>query len=94
VIAMSEILIEYNGEYPNLCSGKLIATIDGRRWIFPNYCMSPGGSVSFDSDWNEEVTQGPWSISDWPIGFPGNLKAELIDAVNDKVTWGNCGGCV
>jgi len=91
---VSEIIIEYDGAYPNLCSGKLIATIDGKRWEFPDYCMSPGGSVSFDEDWNAEVTQGEWSISDWPNDFPESLKSELVDAVNANVTWGNCGGCV
>ena len=91
---MAEIKIEYDGAYPNLCSGKLIATIDGKRWEFPDYCMSPGGSVWFDDDWCEHVEQGPWSISDWPQGFPEELKGELVDAVNENVTWGNCGGCV
>jgi hypothetical protein len=91
---MIEINIEYDGAYPNLCAGKLIATIDGRRWVFPDYCMSPGGSVSFDDDFNEHVTQGPWSISDWPKGFPEEMKEQLVEAVNENVTWGNCGGCV
>lgn len=90
---MADIKIDYNGAYPNLCSGKLIATIDGRKWVFPDYCMSPGGSVWFDDDWCKHVEQGPWSISGWPADFPKDLKAELTDAVNSQVTWGNCGGC-
>ena len=91
---MSDIKIEYDGAYPNLCGGKLAATVDGQRWVFPDYCMSPGGSVSFDEDWSETVTQGPWSICGWPPLFPEDKKAELLDAVNSQVEWGNCGGCV
>ena len=91
---MSEIVIEYDGSYPNLCSGELVATIDGKRWEFPIYCMSPGGSIIFDDDGNENITQGPWSISSWPEGFPEGMKNELTDAVNSNVTWGNCGGCI
>jgi hypothetical protein len=29
------ILVEYNSAYPNLCAGKLIVTIDGKKWDFP-----------------------------------------------------------
>jgi hypothetical protein len=91
---MAKITVEYNGSYPNLCSGQLVATIDGRRWVFPDHCMSPGGSVPFGDEWNEHVTQGPWSISEWPEGFPEDLQSELIEVVNGNVSWGNCGGCV
>jgi hypothetical protein len=91
---MNQIKIVYDGSYPNLCSGKLAVYIGEDRWVFPDYCMSPGGSVSFDDEWNEEVTQGPWSISEWPLLFPEELKEEVINAVNSQVEWGNCGGCV
>jgi hypothetical protein len=91
---MAEILIEYSGAYPNLCSGKLVATIDGKRWEFPDGCMSPGGSEWIDDNLDRHVEKGPWSISDWPQGFPEELKDELTAAVNENVTWGICGGCV
>ena len=44
------IKIDYNGKYPNLCSGKLIATIDDVKYSFPDYCMVSGRGVSFDED--------------------------------------------
>ena len=88
------IIVEYDGEYPNLCSGQLNVVIDGRRWVFPGHCMAPGGSVSFTDDWAEVVTQGPWSIEKWPPLFPEDKKGEVLSAVNDHVEWGNCGGCV
>jgi len=88
------IKIEYDGKYPNLCSGSLIVIIDGTRWVFPDYCMSSGGSVSFDEDWNEDVTSGEWSISDWPDGFPDNLQMAVEEAINIQVSEGCCGGCL
>lgn len=91
---MAEITIEYDGSYPNLCSGVLVVVVDGERWKFPPHCMSPGGSVSFDDDWSETVTQGAWDIGEWPHLFPEELKHDVINAVNCQVEWGNCGGCV
>ena len=91
---MTNIYIEYDGEYPNLCCGSLFATINGKRWEFPAYCMRPGGNVWFDDDGLEVVEDGPWSISEWPDGFPKDMKDALIDAVNESVAWGNSGGCV
>jgi len=89
-----DIKIEYDGAYPNLCSGTLVVEIDGKRWIFPSYCMASGGSVSFDESWNEHVSSGPWSLDEWPDGFPESDKARVIDAINSAVEWGCCGGCV
>lgn len=28
--------VSYDGEYPNLCSGTLMLSIDGEPWNFPN----------------------------------------------------------
>jgi hypothetical protein len=88
------IKIQYDGAYPNLCSGNLIVTIDSKQWIFPPYCLSSGGSVSFDDDWNEEVTDGDWSIREWPDNFPEKFKENIVDAVNEHIPHGCCGGCV
>lgn len=93
-LSYMKIEIEYDGSYPNLCSGNLVVIIDDKRWQFPNWCMRSGGSVTFDSDWSEEVTQGEWDISKWPVGFPEELKADVVNAVNDEIPWGCCGGCV
>jgi hypothetical protein len=88
------IRIEYDGRWPNLCSGKLVVTIDGERWEFPSYCLSSGGSVSFDSDWNEHVSSGSWEIKEWPRNFPEQLKNVVRCAVNAEIDYGCCGGCV
>jgi hypothetical protein len=91
---MSKIEVRYNGSYPNLCSGDLVVIIDKEEWKFPSYCLSSGGSVSFDNDWSEEISNGEWSISDWPKDFPDDLKQETVEAINDSIDWGCCGGCI
>jgi len=88
------IKIEYDGKYPNLCSGDLSIIIDGKKWKFPDYCLYSGGYVSFNKDWDEEVGEGPWSILDWPNGFPDNLKKAVLDIINKQIPHGCCGGCV
>jgi hypothetical protein len=91
---MENIKIDYNGRYPNLCSGTLVVTIGEKVWNFGENVLSSSGSVSFDEQWNEEVTSGPWGISDWPKGFPKKYRAVVEDAINDQIPWGCCGGCV
>lgn len=88
-----QINIEYDGAYPNLCSGNLVVTIDDKRYGFGN-CLCSGGSVTFDEDWQEHVTQGPWSINEWPGDFPEELKESVLEAINEEIPHGCCGGCV
>lgn len=86
--------VSYNGDYPNLCSGELKMKLDGKIIVFPTYCLSSGGSVSFDKDWNEEVEQGDWTIREFPKGFPEELKEYATELVNQNIPQGCCGGCV
>lgn len=88
------IKIDYTGSWPNLCSGRLIVTTEDAVWEFPDYCMSSGGSVSFDADWDAQVTEGDWYISDWPDNFPEALKCSVEAEVNLQIPHGCCGGCV
>jgi len=86
--------VSYNGRFPTLCSGKLVMRLNGNLITFPDYCLDSGGRVSFDEDWNEKVTQGPWMIYHFPEGFPEHLKEKATDLVNENVMYGCCGGCV
>lgn len=86
--------VSYDGAYPNLCSGTLILAVDGVSIQFPSWCLSSGGSVSFDEDWNEDVTEGEWGVSDWPEDFPDELKDEALSVINENIHYGCCGGCV
>lgn len=91
---MSNIKIEYNGEYPCLCHGHLVVTIDGVVWDFGDFSLSSGGCVWFDDDWGEHVEEGDWDIIEWPEGFPEELKEEVLNAINLEIPHGCCGGCV
>ena len=89
-----KIKIKYDGSYPNLCRGDLKVYVDGTLWQFPDYCLSSGGSVSFTENWQEVVTSGSWDVSEWPKGFPEELKDAVISAINSEIEQGCCGGCV
>jgi hypothetical protein len=86
--------VSYDGAYPNLCSGQLVLAIDGVPVVFPKYCLSSSGSVSFDDDWNEDVQRGEWDISEYPKDFPETLKSQAVSLVNENIEQGCCGGCV
>ena len=88
--------VSYDGEYPNLCAGTLVIEVDGERWEFPQHSLGSGGYVTFDSEWNEDVGDGPWHISNWPNGFPDDqvIRDEVVRVVNANVRYGCCGGCV
>jgi hypothetical protein len=88
------IKVSYDGNYPNLCSGKLVVTIDDKVWVFPDYCMRSGGGVWFDNGWSEHVDRGEWTIREWPDGFPVELQDAVTNAVNCEISHGCCGGCV
>ena len=85
--------IEYDGRWPNLCSGNLVVTLDGKRWEFPRSCLSSGGTAGCSGS-ESYCTQGPWSINEWPEGFPEDKKQYTISEVNGTITWGCCGGCI
>lgn len=84
--------IEYDGSYPNLCSGTLIIKVGGKEWKLKHVLQS-GGYVTFDDNWCEDVGSGPWSIK-FPDDFPEKYKDYITEKVNEEVPWGCCGGCV
>ena len=86
----------YDGNYPNLCSGRLVLTVDGTDWDFGKHSLSSGGSVSFYDKWSEEVTSGEWSVREdaWPEAFPHEWRDAALEEINRSVTHGCCGGCV
>ena len=68
--------------------------LGGVELTFPSHCLHSGGSAGFDEEWNDHVEDGPWSISDWPEGFPESLKEKAEELVNENVSYGCCGGCL
>ena len=89
--------VDYDGRYPNLCSGILTISVDGQNVSIGNYgAISSGGSVSFDADWCEHVTSGEWSLgyADEYEQFTDEEKRCILYLVNCHVPEGCCGGCV
>jgi hypothetical protein len=106
--------VNYDGCFPNLCSGILTLNIDGKDYTFGRSYMNhyidfprfwcSGGSVSFDSDWNESVTSGERELSLYSSDkdriekaksmFGENCFEEFLKVMNENVKHGCCGGCV
>jgi hypothetical protein len=87
-------VISYDGGYPNLCAGELVVEHKGQEYTL--HSLVSGGSVSFDGDWIEHVTTGRWGVHSWPTELQDDsaAQAEIIEAINNKVPYGCCGGCV
>jgi hypothetical protein len=89
-----DIKIEYSGVYPCLCMGRLKVTIDDKVWDFGQYCLSSGGTIKRDENWYMWAESGPWEVSEWPDNFPEDLKEPVLQAINEEIPWGCCGGCI
>lgn len=93
--------ISYTGKYPNLCSGVLTLEIDGRIIKFGNGTADypkfweSGGSCSFDSTWNANVTDGECMIDfdEIPDCFK-KYAEEIGETFNANVPYGCCGDCI
>jgi hypothetical protein len=86
--------ISYDGGYPNLCRGVLVYSVDGEQ-MSEDYCLDSGGTCGFTKDWEDYVTQGPWSLDE--DKFPHLSKEErsdLLSQINIEVRHGCCGGCL
>jgi len=95
--------VSYDGEYPNLCRGKLTLEIDGKQQTFGytsdcdhDMFWTSGGSASVSLGDNEEFV----SRADWQYDYSGKDKfiignqAALMDVFNSNVRQGCCGGCI
>lgn len=88
LLISDDMKIEYDGSYPNLCSGTLRVTVGPKIWDMQYVLFSGGG---LDKDY--EAYSGPWSLDNLPKDFPENLREKLLELVNDQISWGCCGGC-
>lgn len=86
--------ISYDGEYPNLCSGTLVYSVNGVEHSV-RYGLSSGGRVWFSEGWDEHIESGEWSLhsADFP-DLDEEGRRILTDLVNANVRQGCCGGCV
>lgn len=85
--------IEYDGKWPNLCSGTLSIKVNDKVYKLERVLVS-GGCIRRDDDWNMWTESGPWSLDldDYPELLP--YEKEITDCVNDNVEYGCCGGCI
>lgn len=92
---MEKIRINYNGRYPNLCSGRLEVWIGEDYFDFGEYVLQSGGGVFLDDEGYYFSECGDWYINDedYPPGFPENRKQDLLDEINSEIPHGCCGGC-
>lgn len=89
------IQISYDGQYPNLCRGHLRITIDGVLWDFGDGALTSTGGTNWRAEDDEEsVWEGPWLVDEWPKNFPEKYKHKVLDAINNTISWGCCGGCL
>ena len=88
--------ISYDGDFPNLCEGKLTIEVAGVEFVLPRHTFESGGSVTFDDDWEDTISKGPWKFSEY-AEIPEELepfKDKILDVMNENVEYGCCGGCV
>lgn len=100
--------IDYDGKYPNLCTGVLTLKINGVIHKFNSYNKHlegnpylekfwvTGGNCGFTNGYMDSyVNRGEWEVN---VGhLPDFLKPyadELIELFNDNVPYGCCGGCL
>lgn len=90
------IKIKYDGEYPNLCSGRLEVWINDTYYDFGEHCLISGGCILSDDDWDMWAEKGPWRINEdgFPENFPEEYKEKLLEVINEELQWGCCGGCI
>ena len=99
--------VSYSGEYPSLCMGVLVLSVDGVEHSFGRGCEFPrfwssGGCVSFSDDWEEEVDEGEWCMAvlcsderaQFEEAFGQDFFSVALAVMSEHVEWGCCGGCV
>lgn len=55
-------IVSYDGEYPNLCFGRLKLKVDGKEYVTSPGVLLPGeGAECYcDENWDEVVERGRW----------------------------------
>ena len=82
--------------FGHYCLGERGKTDDTGVPVYPEFWIS-GGNVTFDDDWNEDVTEGAWQMGGKYSKYPediAKLLPRLLKLFNKHVPWGCCGGCV
>ena len=88
--------ISYDGKFPNMCSGTLILSIDGKKVTFGKNGENPHfwySGVIFENP--NDYRKGTWQVNE---SFIPNeylcYKKELKEIVRKYLPQGCCGGCL
>ena len=87
--------LDYYGPEWSYCRGILNVDIDGKHYTFDKPFWESGGSVSW-SDGADHVTQGDWwlNYNCIPKSITKEIAEEIIEAMNEYLPKGCCGGCL
>jgi Ribonuclease G/E len=88
---MDNIQVEYDGRYPNACSGRLTIKKDGELIYQERHCCRSTGCVWFDDEWGEHVVSGELLWED-----ANQFDEEVQEAVRQRLSQVAvcCGGCI
>lgn len=93
----NNIVVTYDGEYPNACSGTLTILKNEEIIYKKKNCCKSGGSCYFDDNWYEIIESGNLI---WDRGeikeIPEHLRGKVLEEVNKvlKEIKVCCGGCL
>lgn len=87
--------LEYEGPTWCWCRGTLHCDIDGKHYKFEPLWES-GGTITCDDEGICHAVEGDWLLNTAYI--PKNITVEMaeavIEAMNDQIPKGCCGGCI
>ena len=88
---MNNIKVEYDGKYPNACSGRLKIWENNKLIYNKEFCCTSTGRVWFDDEWNEHVESGELLWDD-ANDFDKKIQEEVEKVLSQIHVC--CGGCV
>lgn len=90
------IQVDYDGNFPGACSGRLKIWIEGVLVYNQKYCCRSTGAAYLRDDWNECVEAGEmrWEPEQEHVaGWANGAVREAVRRVLSKVP-ACCGGCL
>ena len=92
-IVERKIEVEYDGAYPNTCSGTLTVRVNGKEVYKQSGCCSSSGRVWFDEEWGSHIDNGTLT---WDEDEASQFDDEIRESVRDLLATFEvcCGGCI
>ena len=88
--------ISYDGKYPNLCRGKLIVEIEGKRVEFESYgdevegtypaFWETGGYITTNRKWHMTAHEAPWELNNvYNFNEDNKYPDFIMDNLNELI---------